>query len=320
MREIGAVTDLYIRTIAESAEWDLSALDGLTFTDDYVGALASLDRGKPGMRAPVPTVTEYGSGSAMAVGVIRDGELRFRLVMHVSDLLHLFETDDAVVRKGLYTLAHELAHVDISAQFYRSFPDAFGAPPRCGQRYPPLFLTAFRMWDEYAASRYSAGFRPEQKEEYEQVLRSTVLACSNRVKHALATFDKHRQHMVALKDIHDACAEVLTAGSYFMGHLVGVGVATGNIEEHVHAVVENATWRSLLSETLASLEQLWIAAEWQSEEVFAPTAEIVRKAIAMQGVAVGWRDGEVQAAPVRSPMLALRLNLELDQLVDVSQV
>jgi hypothetical protein len=195
-----------------------------------------------------------------------------------------------------------------------------GAPPRCGQRYPPLFLTAFRMWDEYAASRYSAGFRTEQEQEYEQVLRSSIAACSKRVNQAFATFEKQRQHMVALKDVHDACAEVFAAGSYLMGHLLGVGVDVGKIEQRIHEVVEDTTWRSLLSETLASLEQLWSLAEWESEEVFATSAEVIRKAIAMHGVAVGWRDGEVQAAPVRHPMLALRLNLELDRLAGGSQI
>jgi hypothetical protein len=126
MHEIAATADAYIRLIAESSEWDLMDLDGLTFTDNYVGALASIDRGKPGMRAPVPTVTEYGSGSAMTLGVIRDGQLRFRLVVNVNDLLHLLETDETTVRNGLYTLAHELAHVELCSLFYRSFPDAFG--------------------------------------------------------------------------------------------------------------------------------------------------------------------------------------------------
>jgi hypothetical protein len=176
------------------------------------------------------------------------------------------------------------------------------------------------MWDEYAASRYSAGFRREQEQDYEQALRSSISACSKRVEEAFETFEKQSLHMVALKDVHDACAEVLTAGSYYMGHLLGVGADAAKMEERIHEVVEDAAWRSLLSESLASLEQLWTAAEWESEEVFAPTAEIVRKAIAMQGVAVGWRDNEVQAAPVRSPMLALRINMELDQLSSASNV
>ncbi|MCU1323955.1 MAG: hypothetical protein JWM43_3604 [Acidobacteriaceae bacterium] len=158
MQEIAAAADAYIRMIAESTEWNLMDLDGLTFTDNYVGALAAIDRGKPGMRGPAPTVTEYGVGSAMTVGVIRDGKLRFRLVINVNDLLRILEIDEADVRNGLYTLAHELAHVDLCSMFYRSFPEAFGAPPRCGRRYPPLFLTSFRMWDEYAASRSPQDF------------------------------------------------------------------------------------------------------------------------------------------------------------------
>ena len=141
MQEIADLADGYIRWIAKETDWDLTALDGLTFTDNYAGALASIDRGKAGMHAPQPTTTEYGSGSAMTVGVMRGDQLRFRVVVHVSDLLFLLEKDGAGIRKGLYALAHELAHVELSASFYRSFPGAFGAPPRCGKRFSPLFLT-----------------------------------------------------------------------------------------------------------------------------------------------------------------------------------
>ncbi|MCU1323954.1 MAG: hypothetical protein JWM43_3603 [Acidobacteriaceae bacterium] len=121
--------------------------------------------------------------------------------------------------------------------------------------------------------------------------------------------------MVTLKDVHDACA-----GAYFMGHLQGLGADRAKIQERLDEVVEDAVWKGLLCQSLDLLEQLWAEAAWGSEEVFAPTAEIVRRAIAMQGVAVGWRDGEVQAAPVRSAMLAERINMELDQLSGASHL
>ena len=39
------------------------------------------------MHSPRPTVREFGTGSAMTLGVIRDEQLRFRIVVHVNDLL-----------------------------------------------------------------------------------------------------------------------------------------------------------------------------------------------------------------------------------------
>jgi len=305
MQEIADLADGYIRWIAKETDWDLTAFDGLTFTDNYAGALASIDRGKPGMRAPQPTTTEYGSGSAMTVGVMRGDQLRFRVVVHVSDLLLLLEEDGVSIRKGLYTLAHELAHVELSASFYLSFPGAFGAPPRCGKRFPPLFLTAFRAWDEFAASRYSANYRPEQDKDYEQVLRSSIIHCSKRVNEAFVTFDKERKHLIALHEVHGACEAVVVAGSYLMGHLAGGGLISADIKERIQTVTDDEVWVSLLDEVRRCLEQLWGQLEWQSEEVFATLAEVVRKAIALQGVAVGWRENEIQAAPVRSPLLAL---------------
>jgi hypothetical protein len=314
MQEIAGVTDGFIRWIAENSGWDLTSLDGLTFTDSYVEALASIDRGKPGMQSPRPTVREFGIGSAMTLGVIRDEQLRFRIVVHVNDLLHLLDEDGVSLRKGLYTLAHELAHVDLSASFYRSFPKAFGAPPRYDRRFPPLFLTAFRAWDEYAASRFSAAYREEQAQDYEQILRSAVASCAPRVTEAFAKFEREQRHVVTLHEVHDACADVLVAGSYFAGHLAGLGLSEVNIMERLHNAVEDEEWRALISESLDCLEQLWKQVEWESEEVFSNLAEAVRKAIAMHGVAVGWRENEIQAAPIRNAQLALLLNQELDRL------
>ena len=230
MQEIASMTDGIIRWVAENSGWDLTSFDGLTFTDSYVEALASIDRGKPGMRSPRPTVKEFGVGSAMTVGVIRNDQLQFRIVVHVNDLLCLLDKDGASFRQGLYTLAHELAHVDLSASFYRSFPGAFGAPPRCGRRFPPLFLTAFRAWDEYAASRFSAIYREEQVQDYEQVLRSAVAACPARVSDAFARFDQEQQHLAMLHEVHEACADVLVAGSYFAGHLAGLGTERSGLD------------------------------------------------------------------------------------------
>ena len=84
--------------------------------------------------------------------------------------------------------------------------------------------------------------------------------------------------------------------------------------ERLHSAVEDDGWRILLSDSLDCLEELWKQVEWKSEEVFSNLAEVVRKAIAMQGVAVGWRENEIQAAPIRNAQLALLLNQELDQL------
>ena len=314
MQEIAGVTDGFIRWIAENSAWDLTSLEGFTFTDSYAEALASIDRGKPGMRSPRPTVREFGIGSAMTLGVIRDEQLRFRIVVHVDDLLHLLDENGDNLRKGLYTLAHELAHVDISASFYRSFPGAFGAPPRCGRRFPPLFLTAFRAWDEYAASRYSASYREEQVQDYEQVFRSAVAACAIRITEAFDKFDRDRQHIITLNKVHDACEDVVVAGSYLAGHLTGLGLSTRSISERLRDTVDDQVWKALSSEVLDCLEELWEQTDWESEEVFSKLAEVVRKAIAMQGVAVGWKDGEIQAAPVRNPQFAQMLNRELDRL------
>ena len=120
--------------------------------------------------------------------------------------------------------------------------------------------------------------------------------------------------MATLHEVHDACADVLVAGSYFAGHLAGLGLSEVNIMERLHNAVEDEEWRALISESLDCLEQLWKQVEWESEEVFSNLAEAVRKAIAMNGVAVGWRENEIQAAPLRNAQLALLLNQELDRL------
>ena len=83
--------------------------------------------------------------------------------------------------------------------------------------------------------------------------------------------------MATLHEVHDAsAADVLVAGSYFAGHLAGLGLSEVNIMERLHNAVEDERWKAVISESLDCLEQLWKQVEWESEEVFSNLAEAVR--------------------------------------------
>ena len=62
---------------------DLSRLDGVTVGIDYDAALASIDRGMPGLRPLTRSDTAEMQGVAMSPGVLRGDEVRTHLVFNV---------------------------------------------------------------------------------------------------------------------------------------------------------------------------------------------------------------------------------------------
>jgi hypothetical protein len=172
--EFAAVVGAYSRALG--TVFDLGRLEGITVSDDYPSALASIERGFGAERAPVRSENIDMLGVAMSVHVMRDGEVRSHLVFDIEGLLPLCmcEPDSEEARQARYMLAHECAHVEDLKLKDEAFPGVILRPREVGWIELNLGPAAWGLWEEYFACRRAAGFDPSQTQKFAAVLLSCL--------------------------------------------------------------------------------------------------------------------------------------------------
>ncbi len=141
------------------ASLNLEGLDAVTVADDYVSALAGIDRGFVTTQAPSPTGDEFGAGFAMSVPVIREGILKSHIVLDSRLIRPLLDPKSELYGIAVHTLCHEAAHAHDHLIQSRAFPGLYGTSIP-DYRDGVLLNLAFGCWDEYIASRLSAPWGP----------------------------------------------------------------------------------------------------------------------------------------------------------------
>ena len=160
--------------------------------DDYVAALAGIDRGYPDSAAPTPTLDEFGAGAAMAVPVLRNGVHKSHVVLNSLLVRPLVDPANEYYGLAVHTLCHEMAHVYDHMLRVKAMPDHYGIP------MPDLrlaVLTQFAMagWDEYAASRLSADWGTAAYcSEFEESLIPMLGSLLPRSEAAKRKFSQHK--------------------------------------------------------------------------------------------------------------------------------
>ena len=177
-RVMGETVLAVIRELSRTM--DLSRLDGVTIGIDYDAALASVDRGMPGLRPLSRSDTKEMQGVAMSPAVIRNGEVRTHLVFNAEQLVPLIWHGEGVTEEDrAFTfgmVAHECAHVQVTADkragHRRLSVWVRGSKARAGQscfRWPRV-----PAGTNNAVCRISAPFAASQNELHAL----TVFACA----------------------------------------------------------------------------------------------------------------------------------------------
>jgi hypothetical protein len=180
-------------------------------------------------------------------------------------------------RLALARLAHEAAHVEHESHLYRMFPDSYGRPLECGNRWRQTFLKAMDVWSEYAACRSSATFRPEAVEEFEEIL---CRAIEDSFAAALEQIKAHREGRGAaevFRAIQQIFGDVFICAGYLLGHIHGLERRlkdrTPRLDElfRKHLPVQD-----LITRLERILHQLWLQEfVWPSIDVFAPIYDLI---------------------------------------------
>jgi hypothetical protein len=239
---------------------DLSQLDGVTVAYDYDAALAELDRGVEGLRALSRSNDDQLIGVGMAPAVIRDGVVKVHIVLNGPYVEGIDEDDSGEPSEefstALYLLAHECAHVQVTTDKDRAFPNMILQHPIAS--YEEAIFTQINeaCWEEYAACRLSSIFGRGHLTFYEEGLRGVLGIARERAAEARQAFWQHRDLNRAVSEIAPPLAEPLRLASYVLGHIDGLGDDTA-ISEQTRQAIANGGYTGFIEGLAGALRALW---------------------------------------------------------------
>ena len=151
---------------------DLTNLDGVTVAFDYDEALADLDRGYETTYTLTAT-KGVAIGVAMAPTVIRDGVIKTHLVLNANYALSILEgpgEETEYFWQSLHLIAHECAHVEVTAAFDKSFPGFLLQKTHSNILDNMRWQVILATWDEYAVCRIAGSIGDDPVEGYLETL------------------------------------------------------------------------------------------------------------------------------------------------------
>jgi hypothetical protein len=275
-------TATYIRYIG--TRMNLEDLDSVTVAYDYAKALTEIDRGYETPHV-LTASTEIAHGVAMAPGVFRAGVLKSHLAFNANVLMHLMDGEGENFFQVYYQLAHECGHVHDRTAFDVAIPGLLQRPYDFGSDLARIqFGLGWGSWCEYAATRLSASFYPEQVAHFEETFFTALEGLDDRVEAAIDAFrdDDGWKCFNAVTGEYD---RFLIFTSYLLGHLNGLG---GDIDlaPKFKEFLQSGNWLvKYLIDLDKTLEEIWNKyGEWKSFEEFNGIGELVLLLAASDGV------------------------------------
>jgi hypothetical protein len=264
---------------------DLSNLDGLTLGGDYPRALAELDRGYESTIVLTPS-NDVAIGIAMTPSVIRDGQLKSHIVLNAGLADRLRDGDDELFPLALHTLAHECAHVEVTAAFDRCFPQVLLKSRRVDLQDQCRWDVILACWDEYAACRISAGFGEDPTEGYEQTLVQALAVARPNANKAIRAYRTHGDHSRIVREVYADYGRVMKYAAYLLGDLDARGLSLDD-RPLVVAALEAHGFELEISHLAAALREVFaIFGAWTDEALFHVIGDIVDGLAAKGGVVV----------------------------------
>ena len=285
-KEISEIANSIIIELATDFDLELSALDGITFAHDYAKALAELDRGFTTRRTLAATDVPHAQGIAMTPSVIRDGEIRFRIVASAWVGIGLLDANEALKSQAIYTLCHEAAHVHHESKWYKAFPEKHGTPINEPGKISKLISDVFSAFSEYAVCRTTATIRPDSVTDYETgfvgAIHHTFSVRTEKMRAYLLT----RNHQLILDEMAAVFGELLKLSAYLLGHLDGLGAEMKERAEAAYYQLQKYPALQAALETFhKELRALWdTEGTWTGFDSYYPLHECAIQLIAAYSV------------------------------------
>lgn len=285
--EFANLVALYVRALSQCI--NLNTLDGITVGYDYLGALHSLDRGYETSYKLTPT-TELAWGVAMTPSVMRDGNVRSHMVFNANVLLPLEDANHEDFGRALHILAHECAHVEVTAAFDACFPGVL-----LQTRYRD-FHDGFRRqivtaaWDEYAVTRITAGIGQDATADYEDMFVTVLNTTRPKANEHIKAYRLHGDHDRIVQEVFGAYGELIKFACYHIGNMKGAGLSLNDLPNTKTAL--NGHWfEPFWPRITAACEALWADfGQWANDQSFEAFGDLVDDVIENGGLYISHRD------------------------------
>jgi hypothetical protein len=268
---------------------DLSRLDGVTVGVDYDAALSAIDRGMEGLRPLSRSNTAEMQGVAMSPAVVRDGSVKTHLVFDAAPLVALIsaEANDDERAGSIGIIAHECAHVEVTAQKEEAIPEARLGTRIEGYERALYFPLAEVFWDEYAACRLSAAFSRPQLPSFAELTTSTSVSARETANAAIREYRLHGDLHRLLGEAGPPLFAPLKAVCYLLGTMDGLELTWADVPD-VWPIVQANGYESLIADLHAVLLELWATQEtWQPDlDTFNPLLNIASRTFESSGISI----------------------------------
>lgn len=278
-------------TVADvAALWPLDRLDGVTFAIDYERALAELDRGFEASR-PLTTVDPaFGYGLGRWPPVMRDGQLKVRIVARVDVAALLVSHDADEKAEAAYFALNALSHVAYVDILEASVPGLILG--RISDEFVgATFDACCSAFEGYFACRHSIVARPEQLERQVELLEIACAEGARRVTEVLHAHWQHEDYNLVGDTAFDNGTHILSLLSQIIGSFDGLGqdfAEHGNLE----AVLSTYRLHKWAKALRLDLRDLWDTfGEWSGPESLAKLTWHVDRAMWGFSVLI-WKNGE----------------------------
>jgi hypothetical protein len=287
-RAFGDLIANYVRAL--SSYIDLATLDGMTIASDYAEALLDLDRGYATSFKLTPSEGIV-LGVAMTPAVIRDGKIKSHMLFNAGVLLPLEDEKNEFYEQALHTLAHECAHVEVTARFDAAFPSLLlqSKHPNAHAHYRWEVIQA--SWDEYAVTQICAPFGQRPTDSYEETFITALAQTRPRANALIKAFRLHGNLEQVTAEVYGAYGDLMKFASYHLGNMVGLGLTLDNLPKTRAALQDH--WFEPFFEKLkqAYTDIATNYGIWMDRSAFEALGDLVDEIVADGGVIIsGHRD------------------------------
>lgn len=264
-RTFGHLVGAYVREL--SRHFDLASLDGITVAYDYAQALLDLDRGYATSFKLTPS-DGIVLGVAMTPAVMRNGNLKSHMLFNAGILRPLEDDKSDLHGLALHTLAHECAHVEVTARFNAAFPNVLlqSKTPNLHAHCRSDIILA--CWDEYAVTKMCAGFGQRPTDGYEETFIRALAETRPRVNTFIKAYRLHGNLEQIIGEVYGALGNLMKFASYHLGNIEGLGLTLDDLPKTRTALDGHwfASYFQKLSETCATIDASY--GKWTDRSTF----------------------------------------------------
>jgi hypothetical protein len=266
---------------------NLGTLDGITIAYDYGAALVELDRGVE-LGSSLEASKDWAVGVAMTPSVLRKGQVKSHIVINAAIMEGLDEDPSHQhCQDAVHIIAHECAHVEISAAFDRQFPGRILSHAHETWYEHLCWEVIDCSWDEYAACRISAGFGQDPSENYRSVFLNILSEASENVRQAILKYRHDSDLDTLLMEAQRNIGNLSKYASYVLGTADGFDHNYEADLPEISNALDGHWFNPFFFQLWDALRELWASyGEWKDLSEFQTIADIWLDMMADRGLEV----------------------------------